>query len=165
MHRFIPMLIIGQSWRTLHHDTIFCTWNVWLLPSIFDDVVIVKDNNSNPLSYPLSMVRNVFRPRFIANSPKKRKSVRKTIVVAQQFQNKITLFMRWNFACYKLFPSCLIVSKGIRPLRLQTLNLGIGLKGWCMMLGLHVVTMDKPLSGHGKEEVDDYLEKVTGQCH
>jgi len=49
------------------------------------DVVIIKDNNFNPLSFPLSVVRRVFRPRFIANSLEKEKSVKKTITTANHF--------------------------------------------------------------------------------
>lgn len=111
------------------------------------------------------MVRNVLRPRFSANSPKKEESVRKTITITNYFYSKITLSMRWNSTCYKLLPSCPTISRVTRCLRLQTLNLAIGLKGWCMMFGLHIVTMDKLLSGHGKEEVDSCLEKVIRQCH
>jgi hypothetical protein len=61
--------------------------------------------------------------------------------------------MRWNFTCYKLLPICPTISRGTRPLKLQTLNFTIGLKGWCMMFGLHIVTMDKLLSGHGRKQV------------
>jgi hypothetical protein len=49
------------------------------------DVVIVKDNNFNPLSFPLSMVRNAFRLRFNVNYPKKEESVRKTIATTHHF--------------------------------------------------------------------------------
>jgi hypothetical protein len=49
------------------------------------DVVIIKDNNFNPLSFPLFVVMNVFKPWFNVNSPEKEKSVKKTIATTHHF--------------------------------------------------------------------------------
>jgi hypothetical protein len=151
MHKFIPMLLVGQNNGILlayeledvsPRDHLFQLG----MPSCYPpypeigDVVIVR--NSSDRSFSMAVMRSVSTPTFTIDSQVEEKSKRKAITTR--------LLCGYDVFGHVGMGRCVELSKGLGPLRLQRPSLDILLKEFWTMPKLLIITMGNLLNGYGK---------------